>query len=203
MKVIVCSAEDSLRQRWKKILEKEYQIMESDSVNNLKTALEKESAGLILLHRSMVDLEFISKIRETCFLVLADVPQDEEAVTVLRMGAFGYANSYTSPPLLLEAVKSALSGRVWIGRSLLQKIIRGTSAVREKADGTVSAAVVLSDREFEVAEHVSSGLSNHEIGFELGISERTVKAHIGAIFKKTNTTSRLQLALYMKGELGT
>ena len=56
----------------------------------------------------------------------------------------------------------------------------------------------LSDREWEVALLVSKGNSNLEIAAELNISERTVKAHISSIFKKTNTESRLQLALYVK-----
>jgi DNA-binding NarL/FixJ family response regulator len=53
----------------------------------------------------------------------------------------------------------------------------------------------LSERELDVAQYVSKGLSNKQIAFEMDITERTVKAHLTSIFKKTNTKDRLSLAL--------
>jgi DNA-binding NarL/FixJ family response regulator len=127
---------------------------------------------------------------------MADIPMDSEAVNLLRQGASGYANACISPPRLFEAVEAALSGRIWIGRGLMQKIIRGTTAKLERKSDPASMES-LTDREKEVALLVRKGLTNLEIAAELDISERTVKAHISAIFKKTGTSSRLQLALLL------
>ncbi|MDO9192336.1 MAG: LuxR C-terminal-related transcriptional regulator, partial [Undibacterium sp.] len=56
----------------------------------------------------------------------------------------------------------------------------------------------LTEREREVAKTVTLGLSNKEIAAQLGITERTVKAHVGAVLDKLQLKSRLQLALFVK-----
>jgi DNA-binding NarL/FixJ family response regulator len=146
----------------------------------------------------MADLEFLSQLKDSRFFVFSDLPDDNEAYTLLRMGAVGYANTYISPVRLAEAVRAALGGRVWIGQKLMQKIIQGTT--RSLVTGSLESppGQNLSDREWQVALGVSKGRSNLEIAAELDITERTVKAHIGSIFKKTTTASRLQLALHVK-----
>jgi DNA-binding CsgD family transcriptional regulator len=57
----------------------------------------------------------------------------------------------------------------------------------------------LSSREIEIVELVRIGLSNREIGIQLGISEKTVKRHLYNIFNKTGVNSRLNLVLFLKG----
>lgn len=146
----------------------------------------------------MVDMDLISKIKGSRFFVLSDIPDDNEAITLLRHGAAGYANTYISAVRLKEAVNIALTGRVWVGQKLMQKIIRGTAPAIDETGAKAIPEHNLSDREWEVALLVSQGKSNMEIAEKLFISERTVKAHISSIFKKTNTDSRLQLALHVK-----
>jgi DNA-binding NarL/FixJ family response regulator len=57
----------------------------------------------------------------------------------------------------------------------------------------------LTEREREVARAVASGASNKEIARRLGITERSVKAHTGAIFEKLGVRDRLQLSLVVHG----
>ena len=57
----------------------------------------------------------------------------------------------------------------------------------------------LTPRESEVAEMAAKGASNQEIAASCGISERTVKAHLSAIFEKLGVVDRLQLALKVHG----
>jgi two-component system, NarL family, nitrate/nitrite response regulator NarL len=199
MNILLCSTNKSLRDRWKNILERKYPILEAESEQQINSQLNANQVDLLLLHRSMIGLGFISAIEKNTFLIMADVPMDSEAVSLLRQGASGYTNACISAPRLLEAVEAALSGRIWIGRSLMQKIIRGTSAKLDRNSGRASMDS-LTEREKEVALLVRNGLTNLEIAAELDISERTVKAHIGAIFKKTRTSSRLQLALLLNTE---
>jgi DNA-binding NarL/FixJ family response regulator len=200
MEILISSANASTRERWKHILEKNHQLFEVASVPELKKTLQQRNIDLILLHRSMVDMDLISKIKKSRFFVLSDIPDDNEAITLLRHGAAGYANTYISAVRLKEAVKIALSGRVWVGQKLMQKIIRGTAHAIDidKARAEAASEHNLSDREWEVSLLISKGKSNLEIAEQLFISERTVKAHLSSIFKKTNTASRLQLALYVK-----
>ncbi|EWM44510.1 bacterial regulatory s, luxR family protein [Bordetella holmesii 70147] len=54
-------------------------------------------------------------------------------------------------------------------------------------------------REDTVARHASAGQSNAQIAEQLGITERTVKAHLSAVFEKVGVADRLQLALLVHG----
>lgn len=58
----------------------------------------------------------------------------------------------------------------------------------------------LTRREQEVASAVANGSSNKEIARQLGITERTVKAHTGSVFQKLNARDRLHLALMVNGQ---
>lgn len=198
MTILISSANASTRERWKHILQADHQLFVVTDVTELKSALQQQTIDLILLHRSMVDMNLIAAITKSRFFVLSDIPDDNEAFTLLRHGAVGYANTYLSATRLREAVNTALTGRVWVGQKLMQKIIRGTTHAIDKQRTETTPEHNLSDREWEVALLVSRGKSNLEIAADLNISERTVKAHISSIFKKTNTESRLQLALHIK-----
>jgi DNA-binding NarL/FixJ family response regulator len=199
MTILISSANASTRERWRHILQDSHKLLEVASSQELLTTLQQQTVDLILLHRAMVDLDFISKITGAPLFVLSDLPDDQEAYFLLKMGAIGYANTYISAVRLQEAVHVALSGKVWVGQKLMQKIIAGTTSAVHK-QGLTSTPVHhnLSDREWQVALKVSKGQSNLAIAAEMDISERTVKAHISSIFKKTRTESRLQLALHIK-----
>lgn len=198
MKILISSANSLTRERWKQILKDEHALLEVSTVSELKRAIQQQDIDLILLHRSMVNVDYISEISDRRVFVLSDLPDDNEGIMLLRLGVVGYANTYMAAVRLKEAVNVALSGRVWVGQKLMQKIIRGNAPEVAPKTIEITPEHNLSDREWEVARLVSKGQSNLEIAAELNISERTVKAHISSIFKKTNTESRLQLALYVK-----
>lgn len=122
MTILISSANTSTRNRWKDILQDDHQLLEVSSVAELKNILQQQPIDLILLHRSMVDMDLISKITGSRFFVLSDIPDDKEAIILLRHGASGYANTYISAARLKEAVNIALTGRVWVGQQLMQKI---------------------------------------------------------------------------------
>ena len=100
--------------------------------------------------------------------------------------------------MVLEVVKS---GEVWVGEKLTQFLIKNINGVDVQNDQAVShdKLSMLTDREHEIALLIGEGESNKRIASKLEIAERTVKAHLGIIFRKTNTNDRLQLALYVKG----
>jgi DNA-binding NarL/FixJ family response regulator len=109
------------------------------------------------------------------------------------------------PALLQEVALVVEHGGLWVGPDLLQRLVASTHAalarrpaVADAAAGVTPAASawpLLSAREAEVARAVSAGRSNKEVATMLYISERTVKAHLGAIFEKLGVRDRLQLVL--------
>lgn len=134
-------------------------------------------------------------------IALADTPSDDEALACFAATARGYCNTHSVPPLLRRVADVVSHGGLWIGESLMQRLLRGTAHIPPPApaDMTVAWDALLTVREREVARAVATGGSNKEIARKLGITERTVKAHIGAVFEKLKVRDRLQLSLLVNG----
>ncbi|MBC7802395.1 MAG: response regulator transcription factor [Candidatus Parcubacteria bacterium] len=140
-------------------------------------------------------------------IALADAPNDAAALAALEAGARGYLNGHANSKALRLVGNVVIEGGLWIGESLMRRMVLGLGRANETGSGAgppqVSAALdpaadslaVLTQREREVAEQIAGGASNREIALRLNIAERTVKAHITAIFDKLGVDDRLKLAL--------
>lgn len=129
-------------------------------------------------------------------VVLSDTPTDQEALAAFAVAARGYCNSHASSETLLQVADVVQQGGLWIGESLMQRLINVTGkATIPLTQASSEWETKLTEREREVAQVVASGASNKEIARQLGITERTVKAHITTILEKLGIRDRLQLAL--------
>jgi DNA-binding NarL/FixJ family response regulator len=91
-------------------------------------------------------------------------------------------------------------GQIWVGKSVMQRLVAGSRNMPKPAEEPAQAwDAGLTEREREVAVLAANGASNLAIARDCGISERTVKAHLSAVFTKLNLTDRLQLALRVHG----
>ncbi len=81
----------------------------------------------------------------------------------------------------------------------MQRLLGSVQKVASQSLSDVSWRESLTQREVEVALLAANGASNSAIALQCNISERTVKAHLGAVFIKLNITDRLQLALRVHG----
>ena len=213
MNLILCCGKMSLRDRWFTALVDQvdhYTLYQTGALQELSILVKNRiSFDLMLLHRPLLDTETMLYIRKkipACKLfVLSDRPDEQEGLAFLRLGAVGYANSYISSARLQEAVRVIASGSVWVNQSLMQHLIATMAAATDTgkteeppAPGATRAMQrlqLLTRREHEIAQLVSQGASNAAIAEQLGISERTVKSHLSAIYAKTATQGRLGLAL--------
>lgn len=134
-------------------------------------------------------------------VVLSDQPSDDEALNCFALGARGYCNTHAVPELLQRVADVVLQGGLWIGESLMQRLLQGTARIPLPAPTGAPPdwAALLTGRELEVALAVAEGASNKEIARNLGITERTIKAHTGAIFEKLGVRDRMQLSLVVHG----
>lgn len=131
-------------------------------------------------------------------VVLVNVPNHAESLHALRLGARGYCHAYAAPSVLKEVTAVITNGGVWLGQELLQKLIEvSTRLVGSQPEYVQSLLQQLTKREKEVAIEAANGLSNKEIARILGITERTVKAHLAATFERLGAKDRLQLALML------
>ncbi|WP_233234809.1 response regulator transcription factor [Bordetella sp. LUAb4] len=124
-------------------------------------------------------------------------PHDEQGTKALAAGAVGYCHTYAPVTALSQVLSVVGAGEIWMGRSLVQRLLR----LVDSRAGTQEAwhNDVLTERENMVARQAAVGDSNQEIAATLGITERTVKAHLSAVFEKLGVSDRLQLALRVHG----
>lgn len=133
-------------------------------------------------------------------VVMSAVPYDSEGLRAINAGARGYCHLMAIPELMRDVAQVVQQGGLWVGPELVERIIAATRNLLDRSpnaplpEADLSA---LSDRELEVAREVADGRSNKEVAAKLFISERTVKAHLGAIFEKLGVRDRVALVLLM------
>src|SRR5574343_799512 len=170
-------------------------------------ALSKEGQGIAWLRcRANETIDgLIPQIRlfpGLFIVVLADEPDDAVISEALMLEASGCCNTYAAPEVLRQVALVVQNGGLWIGQEMLRRLVGGTSRIlgaRSIAQQKNDWLSVLSDRETQVARLVAGGSSNREIAEKLLITERTVKAHLSAVFEKLGLRDRLQLSLKING----
>ncbi|SCK14093.1 response regulator transcription factor [Vogesella sp. LIG4] len=125
-------------------------------------------------------------------VVMSSVPSDEAAVRWLGVGASGYVHAFAIAETLRQVAGAVSAGGVWIGVHLMQQLCARFGQVA-KSDSPLLQQ--LTEREREVVDHLRNGKSNKQIARDMDISERTVKAHLTAIFGKFGVPDRVQLLL--------
>ncbi|GED23142.1 helix-turn-helix transcriptional regulator [Halomonas halmophila] len=127
-----------------------------------------------------------------CVLSLA--PDAREALDALGAGARGYAHALSSPEVLRQMSLVTSHNGVWVYPELMAQFLSTTwQALGEPEPDESEVLQALTQRERAVALLVTRGRSNKEIAQELCIAERTVKAHLGAIYRKLGLRGRAQL----------
>ena len=118
----------------------------------------------------------------------------------LDVGCVAYCHAFSDASTLKQVKDVVEAGQVWIGKSLMQRLLHGINRLVPKSP-TPDAAWRdgLTPREIEIAILAANGASNQAIAAQCAISERTVKAHLSAVFGKLIITDRLQLALRVHG----
>ena len=112
-------------------------------------------------------------------------------------GAIGYVLKDSEPADLLAAVHAAARGHVPIDPRVAAALLPATGG----GPGGSGAADGLSPRETEVLRLVAQGLANKQIARALGITERTVKAHLGRVFREIGVLDRTSAALWARDNL--
>ena len=139
-------------------------------------------------------IEVCTAYPDVKILVLSANPNFNEGMTLLQKGVRGYGNLYMQKVHLLQALSTIKNNAVWLYPELMQSLILlGTNAVVNEG-----ALETLSTREREVAKEIEKGASNKEIASALGITERTVKAHLSHVYEKLGVSDRLALAMLLR-----
>lgn len=133
-------------------------------------------------HMSGVDatIAICAEFTQARIIVLTTYDGDEDIYRALRAGAKGYLLKDAEPEALLNAIHIVHSGQQYIPSEVASKLVQRMNNPE------------LSDREREVIHLMVDGLSNHDIGVALNITESTVKFHINRILSKLGVSDRTQ-----------
>nr|WP_174553559.1 response regulator transcription factor [Nocardia arizonensis] len=123
-------------------------------------------------------------------LVLTTFDDDQLLSGALRAGAAGFILKDSPAEDLIRAVRTVAAGGAWLDPSVTGRVLSAYRSVRPATSPADSRLGELTAREYEVLELIGRGRSNSEIAARLGISEVTVKSHVGHIFGKLDLRDR-------------
>jgi len=211
--VLLASALPSVRRAWRAGLHGLPALEVADHAQ-LLCSLTPRAPGVLLLDLDLPDLggmDGLPGLRalqpETRIVVLVRCPDDRQGLAALKLGVRGYCDRTIAPALLAKAVDAVLSGEVWVGRKLTSHLLDELSALNESMEEPAPLAVsdhrldCLTPRERAIVAELGAGATNKDIAQKFSVTERTVKAHLTAVFRKLGIPGRLQVAVFL-AELG-
>jgi two-component system, NarL family, response regulator LiaR len=127
-------------------------------------------------------------------IVLTSFLEDDRLLPALEAGAAGYLLKNSQPSELARAVRAAHAGEAIIDPTVAARLVHALSG-RETPGRHATHLDHLTSRERDVLILIARGRSNKRIALELGISEKTVKTHVGHVLAKLDVTDRTQAAV--------
>jgi len=206
--ILIASSDPSVAGHYRRILEAEFAVLMAGTCNEMTGLLDTHEPALLFIDPllypdSTTDhiAALIRKAPDTHVLVIEN--QTDRLINqhdLFKAGAHGFCLDDIRDGLLHKAVQLVLDGDYWVQRKLITRVIDELASeqrnipVRSNFDS--SRVDALTPRELQVARMVHLGGNNKMIARKLDISERTVKAHLSAIFRKLEIENRLNLAIY-------
>lgn len=127
---------------------------------------------------------------DTQVVILTSYSDGERIIGALDAGAVGYLLKDAEPEDILEGIRAVSRGESPLHPRAARQLLTS------RRSGADERAPQLTERETEVLRLVRQGLANKQIARRLGISERTVKAHLTSVFQRLAVADRTQAALW-------
>lgn len=157
--------------------------------------ISKLNPQVILMDLQMPHMDGITAIGhlrkdfpEIAIVILTTYNEDDLMIRGLQSGARGYLLKDSSRENLLDAIHAAARGETLLKPEILARVLAPQSA--PKAVSSTQTDSTLTERELEVLQLAAKGERNKEMAYKLGITERTVKAHLQSIYQKFGVDSR-------------
>jgi DNA-binding NarL/FixJ family response regulator len=131
----------------------------------------------------------------TRVLVLTTYDLDVYVYEALRAGAAGFLLKATPPDRLADGVRTVAAGEALLAPSLTRRLIEEHVRRPAPVRGLPGPLRALTERELEVFDLITRGLSNDEIAARLVVTEATVKTHVNRVIAKLGGRTRPQLVV--------
>ena len=170
------------------------ELLAAKALRYLVVDLNSSSGGLKAL-------EDIRSARPDIRLIVIGPGGDEELVqNSIIAGARAYLDLNAGPEMVRMAIEVVTEGSIWAPRRLLSKLI---DRLLKVSDPVLPAAIPqLTTRERQVLKLIMMARSNREIAKQLGIEERTVRAHLGRLMRKAGVDNRIKLSMSARSLFG-
>jgi NarL family two-component system response regulator YdfI len=169
----------------------------SDGAEAVRLVVEL-SPHVVLMDLRMPGMDGLSAIEmlrsqnlKTPVIILTTYDEDDLMLRGLRAGAVGFLLKDTDRETLINAIEAAARGETLLTPDILARLVAHTTIPQKQpARHQHPSALDLTDRELEVLQAAAQGERSKEIARRLGITERTVKAHLTNIYNKLGVDSR-------------
>ncbi len=179
-------------------------VGDAGAVEDAVAVIVHQSPDVVLLDVHMPDGGGVEVIRRSCerglqprFLALSVSDAAEDVIAVIRAGARGYVTKSISGAELAEAVRRVAGGDAVFSPRLAGFVLdafAGTAPAVSGERGGDAELDQLTPREREVLQHIARGYMYKEVAAQLGISAKTVEAHVSAVLRKLQLSSRHELS---------
>jgi DNA-binding NarL/FixJ family response regulator len=167
-------------------------------LGEVDTLLEDRSLHYLILDVSCDHLgpEMQAKVRrmrpDVRQILLGPAGDEEMVLRSITAGGRAYLDTNCGPLAVRQAVESVIQGCIWAPRRVLTKLI---DRLLSQGSAAPLPAPTFSPRERQVLDLIMTACSNREIAEELGIEERTVKAYVASLMRKTGAYNRVSLSV--------
>src|SRR5690606_1509698 len=152
------------------------------------------NSQVVLMDLQMPSMDGITAIEhvrrdypDIAIVILTTYNEDDLMMRGLESGARGYLLKDSSRENLIDTIHTAARGETLLKPEILSRVLSKRASVSKESVSKIES--VLTQRELEVLQLASLGERNKEIAFNLGITERTVKAHLQSIYQKFGVDS--------------
>lgn len=205
IRIVLIDNQNLFRQALKRILDHELNfevVAEGNNVDEAKKLIQENNPDIILTEINIPEIE---SIFEECssnarVIILSDHDDECFVTQALKLGAQGYLLKEMDIESLIEAIKIVSDGSSYLHPKVTHNIVKEYRRLaRDNAPNRLNKVGyhkqplhLLTKRECHVLQLLANGKSNRELAEELGISQATVKNHVGNILQKMNCNDRTQ-----------
>jgi DNA-binding NarL/FixJ family response regulator len=177
-------------------------VGEAASVAEAVALVVAQRPDVVLLDVHMPDGGGVAVIRgsadeapDTLFLALSASDAAEDVIATIRAGARGYVTKNIATDELLDAIARVQAGDAVFSPRLAGFVLDAFAGHAPPAGPGADAELdQLTAREREVLRHIARGYMYKEVALRLGISAKTVEAHVSAVLRKLQLSNRHELS---------